>query len=287
MIGVRLLGGLGNQMFQYAAARALAHRHGTGVLWDARDFRRYRLRPLLIDRLRVTGRAAAGAEAALFAAWRREGARLAARAGLPTRWHFERGLAYDPAFEALPDGTLLDGYFQSHRYFAAIRPALLAEFAPRAAPDAATAALLDAIASGPSVSVHVRRGDYASNPATTAVHGLCAPAYYAAALARVRAADPAVRAFVFSDDPDWARANLPLPADAAFVTGNGARPEWDIALMAACRHHIVANSSFSWWGAWLGDPAGMTVAPDPWFDAPGLDGGGIALPGWLRLPKGG
>jgi hypothetical protein len=280
---VRLLGGLGNQMFQYAAARALAARHGTGVVWDGRDFRHYRLRPLLIDRLAVTGRAATPREGAAMSPLRREAARLAARGGLRTAWHFERSLAYDPAFESLPDGTRLDGHFQSARYFDSIRPILCTEFAPRAAPPAGAAAMLAAIRAVPAAAVHVRRGDYASNPTTTAVHGLCSPGYYRAALARLAAAEPGARVFVFSDDIPWCRATLDLPADTVFVEGNP--PEWDIALMAACRHHVIANSSFGWWGAWLAAPGGLTVAPEPWFDDPTLDGSGIAPPGWVRLPK--
>jgi hypothetical protein len=272
-------------MFQYAAARALAARHGTGVVWDGRDFRHYRLRPLLIDRLSVTGRATTPAEGRAMAPWRREAARLAARAGLRTAWHFERSLAHDPAFAALPDGTRLDGYFQSARYFDTLRDTLRAEFAPRAAPPPGAAAMRDAIRSVPAAAMHVRRGDYASNPQTAAVHGQCTPGYYRAALARLAAADPAARLFVFSDDIAWCRANLDLPPDAVFVEGNA--PEWDIALIAACRHHIIANSSFGWWGAWLADPGGLTVAPEPWFDDPALDGSGIAPPGWVRLPKGG
>jgi hypothetical protein len=282
-IFVRLLGGLGNQMFQYAAARALAARHDTGVIWDGRDFRRYRLRPLLIDRLAVTGRAATPDEGRVMAPLRREAARLAAQVGLRTGWHFERSLAYDPRFAALPDGTRLDGYFQSSRYFETIRPALLAEFVPRAAPSAHAAALLGRIRAVSAVALHVRRGDYAANPKTAAVHGLCSPGYYRAALARLAAAAPGARVFVFSDDIPWCRATLDLPLDAVFVEGNP--PEWDIALMAACRHHIIANSSFGWWGAWLANPGGLTVAPEPWFDDPALDGRGIAPPGWVRLPK--
>ncbi|MFN6978103.1 MAG: alpha-1,2-fucosyltransferase [Gemmobacter sp.] len=284
-IFVRLLGGLGNQMFQYAAARALAARHGTGVVWDGRAFRHYRLRPLLIDRLRVTGRAALPAEAARLAPWRREMARLAHRAGLRTRWHFERSLAHDPGFDDLPDGTALDGYFQSARYFAALRDRLRAEFAPRAAAAPHNAALLAALRGGPFASLHVRRGDYAAQAATMRVHGLCSPGYYRAALARLHAAVPGARIAVFSDDIPWCRGALDLPAGTIFVEGNADAPEWDIALMAACRHHIIANSSFSWWGAWLGGPGGLTIAPDPWFDDPALAGQGIVPEDWLRLPK--
>jgi hypothetical protein len=282
---VRLRGGLGNQMFQYAAARALAARHATGVVWDGRVFRRDRRRPLAIDRLAVSGRVADPAEARALAPLRRAAARLAARAGLATRWFFEPGLAWDQGFEALPDGTVLEGFFQSERYFAAIRDILLAEFAPRAAPPAAVAALAAAIRAGEAAALHVRRGDYAAHAATRRVHGLCTPGYYRAALGRLAAAAPGARLHVFSDDLPWCRAALGLPADTVYVEGNAAAPEWDIALIAACRHRIIANSSFSWWGAWLGDPAGLTIAPEPWFDDPALDGSGIVPGRWLRLPK--
>jgi hypothetical protein len=212
-------------------------------------------------------------------------ARLAARLGLSRRWYVERSLAHDPAFDRLPDGTVLDGFFQSERYFAGIRDILGAEFVPRRPPSAAAAATLAAIRATEACALHVRRGDYAAHAATTRTHGLCTPGYYRAALSRLAAEAPGARIFVFSDDLDWCRATLGLPGDVAYVAGNADAPEWDIALMAACRHRIIANSSFSWWGAWLGAPGGVTIAPEPWFDDPSLAGGGIVPSRWLRLPK--
>jgi hypothetical protein len=91
--------------------------------------------------------------------------------------------------------------------------------------------------------------------------------------------------FVFSDDPDWARANVEVPAPLHFVTHNSARPDFeDLRLMSLCRHHIIANSSFSWWGAWLNGGSGkVVVAPTQWFIDPRIDTRDLIPPGWIRV----
>ena len=135
------------------------------------------------------------------------------------------------------------------------------------------------------MSLHIRRGDYVSNAKIAGVHGTIALDYYAraAALIAERAGgDPVF--FVFSDDPAWAAANLTLGWPTRIVDHNGARASEDLRLMAACRHHIIANSSFSWWGAWLSPAADKTVvAPQPWFRDPALDDSTIVPQGWIRL----
>ena len=91
---------------------------------------------------------------------------------------------------------------------------------------------------------------------------------------------------MFSDDPDWARAELPLDALAAFVTGNAESPEQDLALMRACKHHIIANSSFSWWAAWLGSsPEQIVISPTPWHASTKLDGRDLAVSRWRYISR--
>lgn len=284
MILVRLIGGLGNQMFQYAAGRALAERLGADLLLDLRGFRRYRLRSYGLDRMAIAGRPATRRELARWPAFLRGTRWPAGLFGLSARWFHEADLRYAPRFEALRGDIGLDGYFQSERYFSDVRASLRDEFRPRAPLTAENARLAEAMCTVPSVSLHVRRGDYASDPATLAVHGLCSPAYYRGAVAALLERYEGLRFFVFSDDPSWCRENLAL-AGATFVDGNAASPECDIFLMSQCRHRIVANSSFSWWGAWLADGDGTVIAPQPWFSDPSLRDDDLVPPGWLRLPR--
>lgn len=284
----RLRGGLGNQMFQYATALALARRHGGEVRLDWRGSLPGRAQPQLlrlqVDALPPTRMQAlrSGRPALALARHQRWFARLA-------RCHVEHGLRYDATLAAGRPPRVLDGYFQSERYFADARALLLRQFRPRAALAPAQQALARRIAAAGacSVAVLVRRGDYAHDPAVRAVHGLCDAAWYAAA-ARLAAerigAGGAVRFFVFGDDPEWASAALALPGPAEFAAACLDTPEVNLHLMSLCRHHVCANSSYAWWGAWLAEPAGqVVVAPARWFASPDLDATDLIPPQWLRL----
>jgi hypothetical protein len=132
--------------------------------------------------------------------------------------------------------------------------------------------------------LHVRRGDFVSLNSAARVHGLCSVDYYARAINLVRSRCPGCHFLVFSDDPQWARAELPLDPSAVFVTGNAERPEQDLILMSACGHHIIANSSFSWWGAWLAaSQAKVVIAPKQWFLNAPRDTSDLIPDGWIRL----
>jgi len=116
--------------------------------------------------------------------------------------------------------------------------------------------------------VHLRRGDYASDPHTLAFHGVLGNDYYAAALDAVRRAVPDPQLFVFTDDPAAVAALSPLGLPVTLVSGQGLSDLAELGLMARCTHHVIANSSYSWWGAWLGIGDGVTVAPRRWFAKP-------------------
>ena len=284
MILVRLIGGLGNQMFQYEAGRALAARLDAPLLLDLRDFRRYRLRSYGLDRMQIQARPATAWELARWPIWLRNRRWPVERFGLASRWFREDRMRFSPAFANLTGTVGLDGYFQSELYFADVRQTLLHEFRPRAPLSRENNVLAETIRAVAGASLHVRRGDYVSDPKTSAVHGVCSPAYYQRAISLLRERYEDLRVFVFSDDPAWCRANLSLDG-ATFVEGNGAAPECDIFLMAQCRHHIIANSSFSWWGAWLADQPGTTIAPRPWFSDGTLRDDDLIPSAWLRLPR--
>ncbi len=292
MITVALIGGMGNQMFQYAAGKALAERHGVDLALDLSGFRDCTLRPFLLDRLRVPEAVAAaghGHKAAtekragdidrapcnfVRARWKGRIDRLLGRAGLPKlarspQEYHEPHFHYDPAFEALGPQTTLVGYFQSERYFGSIADGLRDWLSPLEPFAGAAAEMLGRIqASTLPISLHVRRGDYL-NPGTAEFHGIVGKSYYREALGRLEGAtgqDPEL--FVFSDDLAVAEEVLnfvPKPR-LVLVRGVPERPWEDMALMSHCHHHIVANSSFSWWGAWMnGSPEKIVIAPRAWF----------------------
>lgn len=290
MITVSLMGGLGNQMFQYAAGKALAERHEVGLALDLGGFRYdEERRSFLLDRWCVPKADLAGASEAsakkpasnfVRSRWKRRIDRVLGRAGLPVLQpsandYREPHFHYDPSFETLGSQTALFGYFQSERYFSEIAGRLRDFFQPRDALSPAAQLVADRIASTEDfVSVHIRRTDFVKNPARVSFHGWLDDTYYRKALKILYGAvKPEMTIFVFSDDPGAAECVLDFvpAANLVHVRGDPERPWEDLALMTRCRHHVVANSSFSWWGAWLNpSPDKVVIAPRAWFTLAGL-----------------
>jgi hypothetical protein len=279
MVIMRLYGGLGNQMFQYAAGLALARRLGTSLSLDTRWFDPRRrpgatdhlTRPYQLHLFGIDGRPSV--KARVLAALRRP----------PV--FTEAGFSYQPEFERLRGDTILDGYWQSYRYFAGFEDEVRVRFAFPPVRSEAARGLLQRIDDHPgSVALHVRRGDYATSPKLRKRIGLLPAAYYQNALATLRNRVESPRVFVFSDDIDWCRQALALEGDVMFVGERTAADGWeDMLLMTHCRHHVIANSSFSWWGAWLRRHAdGTVVAPERWFNDPAVETSDLIPPDWLR-----
>jgi hypothetical protein len=164
------------------------------------------------------------------------------------------------------------------------------DFSFRVPPDEANQAILDKMAADlaggvEAVCIHVRRGDYSLNPHTRAFHGLLPPEYYQSAMSVIEKRSPRVFYYVFSDDLDWCRDHLRFKGEAAFVDVNAGKPAWmDMRLMSRCRHHIIANSSFSWWGAWLNvSKDKVVVAPQEWFSDTRLVNNDMLPWDWLKV----
>lgn len=263
---VRLLGGLGNQMFQYAAGRALAARTGTKLRLDAtmiaiEAHRRYALDELQI-RARVVRRPTRTVEQLEDRAVDDD---YVVRRFKATRIDEIDELFHDELADA-PPNSYLTGYWQSERYFESIADEIRAEFQLRKwGSDAKRAA--DRIARAQnSVAVHVRRGDYAFLEQTRRYFGLMPQEYYSNAAELIGESAGDCSYFVFSDEPDWCRENLVLPGPMEVLSGATTAAE-DIHLIARCEHAIIANSSYSWWGAWLGEnESSVIVAPVKWTD---------------------
>jgi hypothetical protein len=293
-VTVKLLGGLGNQMFQYAAARALADRTGSEMLLDVGDFATYTLRRYELDTLRVRARVQPPASVAQTAA--AAPGPLARRAkalvqrffpawpqGVPV--YRERAFTFDPGLLQQRPPVLLEGYWQSEKYFLDAAAAIRRDFTAAAEPDEANRAMLQRMQGTVAVSLHVRRGDYVTNPTAAAYHGTCSPGYYRQAVDHIAQRCGPLTLFVFSDDQDWVRANMPFAQPTVHVDCNPPdRGVWDMHLMKHCRHHVLANSSFSWWGAWLNpSPDKMVVAPRRWFTDPAIDTSDLIPATWVRV----
>ncbi len=278
MIRVVLQGGLGNQMFQYAAARALAERNNTNVVldlsWFDQDFdlgstsREYELSCFVLDA--ITPKSKNTIRQKLQGRF----------AKIYTEPHFH----CDPAFTDLPKNTVMSGYFQSEKYFHDIRGILLQDFLWAKEPNGKNKDLLGQIEGDRlSVSVHVRRGDYVSNKSAAKFHGLAGIDYYKAAVKMVAEQLESLNLYVFSDDPDWCKKNLKFTQPTTYISHNNDGSE-DMRLMKACKHNIIANSSFSWWGAWLNEnPNKIVIAPKKWFSHPESNTKDVIPGSWHKL----
>ncbi|PKL07274.1 MAG: hypothetical protein CVV53_00390 [Spirochaetae bacterium HGW-Spirochaetae-9] len=270
---VRVSGGLGNQLFQYAFARALELRTGDEVFLDLSTYGYEAAHNgFELDRLFPVSYKAAAEKDIIRLGTRPQGPLSQLRRKFFTKrtHHIDRLFRFDPEVFGLKGDRYFEGWWQTERYFAPCADRLREELRFIADPGERNVALLRDIAGagGPVagdhtlVSVHVRRGDALKNPDTW----VCTEAYYQRALNRAREGRKPYF-LVFSDDLAWCREHLDLsPDEATFVDWNRGAESWrDMWLMSRCSAHIVANSTFSWWGAWLDpSPDKLVLAPERW-----------------------
>lgn len=281
-VTVTLSGGLGNQMFQLAAGRALALREKANLSADITPLLRYGQRAYGLGdfQLGTHVRLQAGAGSRRFGRLRR----LARKIFMGEQLFKEASFAYDDRILQVKAPARLDGYFQSERYFSDAAAEIRADFMPRQDKIGVINELADRVLpKQPSVSLHVRRGDY-TDPAIMRIHGLMGADYYERALELVaNKAGPCV-VCVFTDDPAWVRDNLRLPPDARYVSEHTRSAMDDLVLMSRCSHHITANSSFSWWGSWLNPSENkVVVSPARWFQPDsGIDARDLRPQSWLQ-----
>ncbi|CUA86810.1 Glycosyl transferase family 11 [Chelatococcus sambhunathii] len=258
-------------MFQYAAGVGLAQHRAGRVVLDLSAFAAYATWPYQLDKLRVPQDISAG-EPLSRPTGRSLPARIARRltGGVKaSSLYLEPHFHFDEQFFALSgDEIRLEGYFQSPLYFAGCEAVLRQRFQPAEPFGVAAqtwAERIDAV--DRSVSLHVRRGDYVTNPSAAAVHAVLGEGYYGRAIALIhRLLGGDVDFFLFSDEPDFVQEAFAGLPRAHVVRTDPARSWEDMFLMARCSHHIIANSSYSWWGAWLNpSPEKVVIAPGQWF----------------------
>lgn len=271
MIISHIIGGLGNQMFQYALGKALALRSRKNLKLDIRGFENYALREYALDAFQIDNQVAS-----------KEDITTIKRNGLI---YNERHFHFDPNIFTLNKSAYLKGYWQSEKYFIEYRDILLKEFEPQKKPSFQTNQYRELIQTFNSVSLHIRRGDYVSNPTTNSFHGTCGLDYYqnAVSLIENRIVNP--HFFIFSDDIDWAKKNLGFIKNITFIELSKDIPDYEeMLLMSQCKHNIIANSSFSWWGAWLNqNPYKIVIAPEIWFLDQSLNTKDLIPETWIRL----
>lgn len=291
MIISNIIGGLGNQMFQYAAGRAHSLKLGVPLKLDTRDFSGYQLHQgFELNRLfNCRAEIATDSDLAHVLGWQR--AKLAQQ--VLRRPQLKRlrykSFVVEPHFNywsginQLEDNKYLYGYWQSEKYFIEFAENIREDFTFKFPFSDQNAEIAEQISQVNAVSLHVRRGDYVSNAKNTFI-GVCSLEYYRKAIEHIKSQVDMPVFFVFSDDIDWVKNNLVLDKTSVFVSHNkGSESYNDMRLMSLCKHNIIANSSFSWWGAWLNsNPQKIVIAPKQWF-ASGQDDRDLIPEAWVRL----
>lgn len=291
MIIVKLIGGLGNQMFQYAVGRNLAIKNNCMLKLDISGFKGYKLRNYDLVNFNVQENIATSNDL-MGVILPTDNFILKARKHLERKisriqdiqYIREKKIDFNPKILILKDNKYLDGYWQSEKYFSDISDVIRKEFTLIKKADPINESYLGDIVDCESVSVHIRRGDYVSDPRTTQVHGFLGLEYYQRALKLMLEKKDNSHFFVFSDDPQWAKMNLITSKKITFIEHNCAKNYEDLRLMTHCKHHITANSTFSWWGAWLcQNEDKIIIAPKKWFNDESINSDDLIPKSWIRL----
>lgn len=261
MITVKLKGGLGNQMFQYALGRALSLKHNVplsldlGYLLDHTPRAGFTFRDYALDVFALSVKLLKEKEILMHKIIRK----IIPRKGK------EKSFAFDPTILLLKDGVYLDGYWQSEKYFSGIADVIRKDFTLKKLLPEKYQIIKNDIEQTASVSMHIRRGDYVNN----AFHPTLDMDYYKSALAYISEKTIVEKVYIFSDDMAWCKEHVVLDVPTVFVNEEyaGKYDEGHMMLMSACKHFIIANSSFSWWAAWLSENKDkIVVAPKKWFN---------------------
>ena len=295
MIVVKLMGGLGNQMFQYAFGRSLALKHNVELKLDTSALNNkniegdYSIRDFGLKNFNIHNEIASKWDSEKFK--KSKLGKLIDLLSLSISWKSKNFYLREPFFyfykkaTEAPANSYVDGYWQSEKYFNSIRKELLGNFFPLKSLSTQSSIIAGKIKSGESVSIHVRRGDYLSIPENVNLYEACSEKYYYDAIKTITNKFPDVIFYVFSDEPEWFKNTIKIDLPVEYVMHNqGENSYEDLILMSLCKHNIIANSSFSWWGAWLNtNVEKVVVAPKNWFKDRSKNTKDLIPEKWLQL----
>lgn len=261
MMIIKLQGGLGNQMFQYAYGRKL-ELSGKEVIFDVSFFKGNKAQKDIARNFKLD------------------------KFNLQTNIEFsdKRHIFLDGWNKIKRNiGCKVESYYQGEKYFIDIADEIRKEFTLKKGLSLKAQEILQKMENNNSVSLHVRRGDYVSNKTTNTYHGVCGLEYYQAAMDLIKEKVINPTFFVFSDDIAWARENF-IGIEFIFVSSPEIEDTEEMILMSKCKHDIVANSSFSWWGSWLNNSSNkIVIAPKKWFNDKKADENNIVPDRWFKI----
>lgn len=288
MIIVNLTGGLGNQLFQYAFAKYLATKNNCVLKLDVSSYENYEWHNYSLSRLSIDEVFASPVECDKYKGIRLNFFQKIYRKLLGLNYLLVEGnFQFNPDYELKKVPIYLDGYWQSENYFKEIELKIRNDFFIKIPPSKKNQVLIEKMQQENAVSLHIRRGNYVNVSHVNETHGTSSLEYYneAVKIISTKVVDPIF--YIFSDDILWAKNNLNLNFETVFVDINDAKSDYeDLRLMSTCKHNITANSTFSWWGAWLNaNNSKIVICPKVWFNDKKLnDQTNYLIPAeWLRI----
>ncbi len=285
MFIIKIMGGLGNQMFQYAFAKALCSNLEDSFKLDLTSFQGDNLRKFELNIFNITPDTAT--ESDILRLKKKTKVPKFLRQILkvekfdPKTYFEEKEFVFSSEVFQKKAPFYFEGFWQSEKYFKKAETSIRDDFTFKNLDFLKNKNLLESIKSTESVSIHIRRGDYVQNTKTKAIYDILTLDYYKNALTTIKNSVQKPVFYIFSDDPEWVKENLKLD-DCFYSTGENHFE--DFYLMQNCKHNIIANSSFSWWAAWLNNnPKKIVIAPNRWFsESSGLSYSDIVPENWIK-----
>lgn len=277
---MKLIGGLGNQMFQYAAGFKIAHDLNTELKLDITSFASEGVtkRSFELDIFKISSKIASQQEINNLKFVAPALIKNSPKAIKLVEQLTGKSRVSELNFEAVKDNSYLEGNWNSEDYFKNAETLVRKEFQFKKA----NIALLAQIKGQTPISVHIRRGDYVNNPKVNHYYAHCTSKYYKKAMQIFKSKLKTPTFYFFSDDPDWVKSHFPKEKNVFFVKGNSGAE--DLFLMSNCKHHIIANSSFSWWGAWLNkNKTKIVISPKKWFENESLNTDNLVPNSWIKI----
>jgi len=288
MMIVEINGGLGNQMFQYALGRQLSLKNNSILKLDTNIFDNYKLRKYELNCLNIIENFASVEEIkrikdkkSKIPGFLRKILKISKYPNLIQ----EKFYHFDPEILNLSGNLYLSGYWQSEKYFNEISNIIRKEFTIKTELVGQNKEIADRITASEAVSLHIRRGDYVKDVQTKSVHYVDLDEYYKNAINLINEKVNNPHFYIFSDDSEWVKNNYAKNLNCSVVDINSADNGYeDMRLMSLCKHNIMANSSFSWWGAWLNNnPDKIVIAPKKWFNVPERNTKDLLPENWIKL----
>ncbi len=288
MIIVKISDGLGNQLFQYAFGRKLALLRNISIKLDLSWFKTNNAREYKLRQFNIVENFASDKELKKIKKYQKKNGK---KYFLHNYFNSDSSIyikqkqfPFDIDMLNAKKYAYLDGYWQTPKYFNGIENILREEFTLKDEPSIQYKQIDSQIKASSSISLHVRRSDYLTLKRISEIFGTCPPNYYHKAIQEMAKNNKNPTFFIFSDDIGWVRENIQINYPTVFVSNGKLKDYEELILMSKCEHNIIANSTFSWWGAWLNNnPNKVVIAPKKWFKETSKSAKDLIPESWMKL----